>query len=108
MVAPAKRHLKKKFVKVTKSTKEIRFRDTSKGHNCAICGKKLQGVPKPSKKLSKTEKRPSVMFGGILCSVCRNQVFDDAIMLKIGLIEEKDVSFKKKYYITQALKHIDI
>lgn len=108
MVTPAQRHLKKKFVKVTKSTKEIRFRDGSKGHKCALCGKQLQGVPKNPKKLAKTQKRPSILFGGILCNDCRNSVFDDAIMLKTGLIEEKDVSFKKKNYVLQAIKHIDI
>jgi len=109
MVAPGKRHQKKKFVKVTKSTKEIRFRDSSKGALCGICHKKLQGVPKGDlRKLSKTEKRPSILFGGVLCNTCRDSVFDDAIMLKVGIVKDSDISFKKKTYVTQALKHIDL
>lgn len=109
MVAPNKRNLKKKFVKVTKSTKEVRFRDASKGAVCGICSKKLQGVPKGDlKKLSKTEKRPSILFGGVLCNTCRDSVFDDAIMLKTGLITEDKVSFKKKQYVKDAVKKIHI
>jgi len=108
MVAPSKRNLKKKFVKVTKSTKEIRFRDSSKGHNCSICKKKLQGVPKNSTKLSKTEKRPSVLFGGILCNTCRDSVFDDAILVKTGLLAEKDISIIKKNYVKEAIMQIHI
>lgn len=108
MVRPSLRNQKKKFVKVTKSTKEIRFRDSSKGASCGICSKKLQGVPKGNgaKKLAKTEKRPSILFGGILCNTCRDSVFDDAIMLKTGLIDEKDISFKKKHYVKEALLKI--
>jgi ribosomal protein L34E len=109
MVAPGKRNLKKKFVKVIKKTKEIRFRDSSKGSVCGICHKKLQGVPKGDlRKMSKTEKRPSILFGGVLCNTCRDSIFDDAIMLKLNIIKDSDVSFKKKVYVNQALKHIDL
>lgn len=109
MVKPSLRNQKKKFVKVTKSTKEIRFRDGSKGASCSICSKRLQGVPKKGvAKLAKTEKRPSILFGGILCNTCRDSVFDDAIMLKTGLIEEKDVSFKKMHFVKESLLKIHI
>jgi len=107
MVRPSLRTQKKKFVKVTKKTKEVRFRDSSKGASCGICAKKLQGVPKGDlRKLSKTEKRPSILFGGVLCNTCRDSVFDDAIMLKTGLIDEKQISFKKKHYVKEAMAKI--
>ncbi|MDI3474197.1 MAG: large subunit ribosomal protein L34e [Candidatus Woesearchaeota archaeon] len=48
-------------------------RNPSKAH-CAICGKPLPGVESKRsaklKKLSKTEKRPSRPYGGMLCSSC--------------------------------------
>ncbi|PIU22347.1 MAG: 50S ribosomal protein L34e [Candidatus Diapherotrites archaeon CG08_land_8_20_14_0_20_30_16] len=109
MVAPGKRNLKKKFVRTVKSTKEYRFREKPKGAYCALCNKKLQGVPRGDlRKLSKTEKRPSVLFGGILCSDCRDSCFDDAIMLKTGLIKDSDVSFSKKHYVKEAVAKIQI
>ena len=41
---------------------------------CAICGSPLNGVPalRPSQlaKLSKTEKRPERMYGGVVCPRC--------------------------------------
>ncbi len=109
MVAPRQRNQNKKFVKVIKGTKEIRYRDSSKGSVCGICHKKLQGVPKGDlRKLSKTEKRPSILFGGVLCNTCRDSVFDDAIMLKVGILKETEVSLKKKHYVDQALRQIHI
>ncbi len=107
MVAPNKRNLKKKFVKVTKSTKDVRFRDKPTISSCAICKNILQGVPRGDlKKLSKTEKRPSIVFGGILCSKCRDIVFDNAIMLKLKIINENDVSLKYKNYVNTAILKI--
>lgn len=106
MVAPAERNMKKKFVKVTKGTKEVRFRDGSKGAFCGICNTKLLGVPRDVKKLSKTEKRPSVLFGGLLCSKCRDEVFDYAIMVKLKILPESEVSFKIKKYVDQAILKI--
>ncbi len=106
MVTPAQRNMKKKFVKVTKGTKEVRFRDKSKGAHCATCKTALQGVPRNVAKLAKTEKRPSVLFGGLLCSKCRDEVFDYAIMVKLNLVPESEISFKIKKYVDQAILKI--
>lgn len=45
---------------------------------CSRCGVKLKGVPRlrknQLKKKSKTEKRPSRPYGGVLCSKCSREL----------------------------------
>lgn len=106
MTSPGKRFKKKRFVKVTKGVRKEYKRFSPKKQGCAICEVQLLGVPKGSKKLSKTEKRPSIMFGGVLCSNCRDSVFDQAIMLKVGLISEKEVGLKERNYVKEAFHRV--
>ncbi|UCD07046.1 MAG: 50S ribosomal protein L34e [Candidatus Aenigmatarchaeota archaeon] len=44
---------------------------------CAVCGRKLHGVPRKSpsiiKKISKSKKTPSRPYGGNLCSRCARE-----------------------------------
>jgi large subunit ribosomal protein L34e len=77
------RSLRKVFKKVPGGNLKVHYeqRNPSKAH-CAICGKPLLGVPskKPAdaKRLSKTEKRPSRPFGGMLCSACaRRKIIEE-------------------------------
>lgn len=103
MTSPGKRFKKKKFVRITKGTSEVRKRDITRAPVCGLCAKVLQGTPKGSlHKLAKTEKRPSIIFGGVLCSNCRDNVFDEAILLKTKQIAENEVSLKTKHYVKEA------
>jgi large subunit ribosomal protein L34e len=47
---------------------------------CAICKKVLHGLPRLNKfrKLSKSEKRVSRIFGGYLCSKCTREVLKES------------------------------
>ncbi len=49
---------------------------------CAICGKKLQGLPraKEMRWLNITQKRVSRMYGGYLCSECARKVLRKRII----------------------------
>ncbi len=65
---------------------------------CAICGSKLNAVPnkRPSElgKLSKVEKRPERVFGGVLCHDCASQVLKNKARLASKVISKEDVSLK--------------
>jgi ribosomal protein L34E len=106
MVSPGKRFMKKRFVKITKGVKKEYKRFKPKAQGCAICEIPLLGVPRDTSKLSKTEKRPSIIFGGVLCSKCRDSVFDQTIMLKIGLISENQVGLTERHYVKEALHRV--
>ena len=58
-------------------------------------------------KLAKSKKRPSAMFGGVLCSKCRNIVFDEAIKVNQESKKIEDVSLDIKNYVDSALKKVE-
>ena len=97
---PGERRKNKKFVKIPKGTKTIVFKKGGRKAVCEVCKKSLQGTPKGTvsqkNKLSKTQKRPSILFGGILCNKCRDMVFEEAIKVKLGIKTIEDVSFSIK------------
>ncbi|MBI4406458.1 50S ribosomal protein L34e [Candidatus Micrarchaeota archaeon] len=66
-----------------------------KKHVCAICSSRLPGVKPRSakvKKLSKTEKRPERIFGGVLCSNCVQRLLKEKTRLETGAISAEDVA----------------
>lgn len=75
---------------------------------CALCHEELQGVPRRSTgrmaKLSKTQKRPERLFGGVLCANCTHEVVVDRTRLQAGSIREEDVPLTRLKYI-RALRH---
>jgi large subunit ribosomal protein L34e len=81
-------------------------------HKCAHCGKVLHGVPHGKgksgvSKLSKTERRPSVVFAGILCADCRSVAIQEAAKVKYGLKEKSSIDLKLKKYIDQAMNFVE-
>ncbi|MFA6089511.1 MAG: 50S ribosomal protein L34e [Candidatus Woesearchaeota archaeon] len=52
---------------------QFRLRKPKKAH-CGVCGAVLNGVPRERptimRNLSKTQKRPERMYGGVLCAKC--------------------------------------
>ncbi|MDD5163546.1 MAG: 50S ribosomal protein L34e [Candidatus ainarchaeum sp.] len=77
---------------------------------CSICGSKLAGVPHGATKfgvgkLSKTQKKPSVPFGGILCTVCRATAAEEAAKIISGKkTEEIDLRFRP--FVDAILKRL--
>jgi ribosomal protein L34E len=107
MVAPWQRRLKKKFKKSASGSKPERYSEKKSITKCPITGKKLSGVPNTTKaglsKKSKTEKRPSVPFGGILSGKARQEVFIELGKVVAGIKEINDVDFKYRGYVKQVL-----
>ena len=59
-------------------------------------------------KLSKTERRPEIIFGGVLCSNCRSLVFENAIKVKLGVKKEDDLNLTMKKFVSQAIKRVGL
>lgn len=76
---------------------------------CAITGSVLHGVGhgktiSQTRAMSKTEKRPSVAFGGILSASARKQVFEESAAIKSGEKKLSDVNLSYRKYVSQALE----
>jgi len=110
---PSDRRLSSKFVKTPGGrTVKKAFRKGAKETTCALCSNKVQGTPKGKDsdigKLSKTEKRPSVLFGGVLCNKCRDIIYEEAIKVKTDVKKINDVKVGSRGYVEQALNRIDL
>lgn len=78
------RSLRRVYVKTPGGRTTIHYEDRKPGYaRCAKCGRRLQGVPrlKPSelRRLSKTERRPERMFGGVLCINCLEKLLKKVV-----------------------------
>ncbi len=104
----------KKFVRtISGKAKIVYFKGKSKKHHCALCKKPLHGVPHSSSvfemaKLSKTQKRPSTMFGGVLCSSCRKKTVEETIKVKGNQKQLQEVPFKLKQFVEMAMNKVEI
>lgn len=78
---------RKIFVKVPGNSVKIHYvARRPKAHICSVCGKPLKGTPNhinsQIKKLSKTQKRPSRIYGGQICHEClRKMLIKEALSL---------------------------
>lgn len=73
---------------------------------CALCGDMLHGVPHGKKtnalrKLSKTQRRPSVPFAGILCGNCREMAAIETIKVAMKQKKFTDVELRVQPYVKQ-------
>jgi len=111
MVRPEKRRMKKKHGRVASGSKTEHYRGKKATARCAITGNKLAGTHTPTKglanKKSKSQKRPSVPFGGILSSKAREQVSIELgkIIAEVKTIDEVDQTYRK--YVKQMLKRAE-
>jgi ribosomal protein L34E len=107
MVEPKKRRQKYKHKKTMSGTKREYFDGKNKKLKCAITGKNLHGVPHTTtsnaRKHSKTEKRPSAPFGGILSGKAREQVFIELAKVIAGIKKINDVDGKYREYVKQGM-----
>ena len=112
MVAPQDRRLKYKNKKSSNGTKREYFKGKHKKSRCSLTGKVLHGVPHDTKtevqKFSKTEKRPSAPFGGVLSGEARAKVFVEMGKVVAGIKKMDDVDQKYRTYVKQAMKRADL
>ncbi|MFH1664371.1 MAG: 50S ribosomal protein L34e [archaeon] len=112
MTKPSDKSRKKKFRRSVKGrSKPYYTKGKNARHKCALCSKVLQGTPHSKTtgeitKLSKTQKRPSVPFGGVLCSECRTKVIDEAVKVVSKEKKEEDLELKSKNYVKQMIERI--
>ncbi len=77
-------------------------------HTCALTGEKLMGVPHGKnvaqvRRMTKSGRRPSVMFGGILSSAARRSVISESAAIWSGAKKLTDVDLKSRKFVEQAL-----
>ena len=105
MVKPFQRssRYKRKSVRVPSGEAKQRFveRTKKKVHVCAICKAPLQAVKESG---SKTEKRPTRMFAGVLCHTCLDRVIRYATRINDGIITMDDVDIKYRPYVSLLVK----
>ena len=104
MVAPRFRRKKKVFRKSPGKKKVVLYiREKTKPRRCALCGRKLGGIPRSSgselRKLSKTQKRPERMFAGILCPSCVSTILKEKLRLDAGKIKRSAIAISHLKYI---------
>lgn len=107
-----RRNLRTQTVKGIFASHAHRKRAKSQKKTCALCEKMLHGVPHGQrvagvKRLSKSQRRPTGLFGGILCSHCRQDVIEEAVRIRTGAKMLDDVLLSEKNFVEQALAHIN-
>jgi ribosomal protein L34E len=107
MTSPGQKTKKKKKRRTPSGSKEYYVREKTGKRNCTVCNKQLHGVPHGKtaaeiSRMSKTKKRPSVPFGGVLCTKCRRQVFEEKAKVENGLKNIEDVDLVIKKFIVNA------
>ena len=112
MPNPHERASEKKFTRTPGGRVSIHFfKGKAAKHSCALCGNQLHGTPHGRRKsgvskLSKSERRPSSAFGGVLCGGCREIIFTEAIKVKGKMKDIRDVSMKSKKYVEMAMARV--
>lgn len=101
-----------KYVKSTGGSKREYFKGKHKKQLCALTGKVLSGVPHEGKvgkgKKSKTEKRPSAPFGGVLSGEAREKVFVEMGKVIAGTKKLEDVDQKYRKYVSQVIGRANV
>ena len=112
MPTPGEKTKKKKFVKTPGGEVKVRYNRKRPGkHHCALDHSALHGVPHNRKnhevsKLSRSKRKPSVMFGGILSGNSRRKVMEEAIKVKYFGKKIEDADLRMKHYLDAAIKRI--
>ncbi len=107
MPTKSDRSKKKKFRRTAKGSKTVFARGKRGKHLCAVCGSVLHGVPHGKgpaevRKLSKTKRRPTAVFAGILCSKCRSKVVEEAAKVEAGFKKSDEVELVLQRYVEKV------
>ncbi|ARM75948.1 50S ribosomal protein L34e [Acidianus manzaensis] len=83
MVSPKLRSksFRRTYVKLPSGKSKIHYNEKKNGSaKCQICNRPLQAVPTNKvNNLSKSEKRPQRVFGGVLCHECVENLIKQAV-----------------------------
>lgn len=100
---------KKKYRPVSGKVKVKYGEKKHKGKRCRVCGITLQGVAggrkSKLKKFSKSEKRPSRVFAGVLCSGCCALAVEEKVKQKYFGKKGEEMPFELKQYV-EVLKRV--
>lgn len=111
MTKPKDRGRDFKHRKTMSGTKKVFQKAKGKRKTCAICKTKLLGTSREQKgvvsKESRTQRRPSAPFGGILSGKAREEVFIELGKVAAGIKTLDQVDEKYKKYVKQAIKRIE-
>lgn len=105
MTKPHEMTMKKKFTRTISGKVKVSYsRDKPSKHHCAICKGILHGTAHNKSvaevsKLSKTQKRPSVIFGGVLCTKCRKAVMEDSAKVISEVKTIDDINLTRRKYV---------
>ena len=111
MVNPGKARMKRKSKRVSSASKVEHYRGKKGIPRCAVSGEKLAGTHTSTKglasKKSKSQKRPSVPFGGVLGAKAREQVSIELgkVLAEIKTVDE--VEQKYRTYVKQLMKRAE-
>ncbi|MCX6803447.1 MAG: hypothetical protein NTY48_02645 [Candidatus Diapherotrites archaeon] len=112
MVSPEKRRMQYKTKRTPSGSKREYFKGKHKKIKCAMTGKVLAGVPHETKtgmrSKSKTQKRPSVPFGGVLSAEAREEVFIEMGKVLAGIKEIDEVDERHRKYVKQVMKRAEV
>ncbi len=106
MVRRSDRSKKEKFRrKSSGKSKRYFVRDKAGKHHCGVCKAVLHGTPhsKPAskiRKLSKSERRPTALFAGVLCSKCRTLVVEEAAKIESKTKKLDEVELRLRKYVS--------
>ncbi|MEK6973053.1 MAG: hypothetical protein AABW72_03375 [archaeon] len=90
-----------KKIRTPKGEAKIRsVKKRSKKARCPICRNFVLGV---SRKGSKTERRPSRIFGGLLCNNCSTRIITEAAKVKTGVKASDQIKLEIKKYVEMAI-----
>jgi len=105
---PSERVMKRKHVRVPSGESKLRLiRHDKTKVSCGLCRVKISSASNDPK-LSKTERRPTILFGGVLCSICRDAVFENAIKVKLGVKKVDDLNLTMKKFVQQAINRVGV
>ncbi|HOW29228.1 MAG TPA: 50S ribosomal protein L34e [archaeon] len=95
-----------------KRNSRVIVKKKTSNHKCAVCKSTLHGMPHGKrtfevKKLSKTERRPENLLSSVLCPKCRQIAYQEAVMLKNNIKQEKDLDLRYLKYIKMIMKKIE-
>ena len=101
---PSLRFSKRRQRKSPSGKSIVKFKEKKPAHaKCGVCGGKLNAVPNKTKsqmrKLSKTQKRPERVFGGVLCHACTRRIIKEKTRVESGVLSKSDVDFRDLPYL---------
>jgi ribosomal protein L34E len=104
----SERSKSKKFRrKASGKAKAVFVRRKTGKHHCPLCKRVLHGVAHGKtaaqvRKLSKTKRRPTGLFAGVLCGKCRSLIAEEAAKVEAKAKKISEVELRLRKYVEQV------